>query len=177
MHAAGKVTAMTPVAKLPGWFDVVVDDGAEHHFGLYLASVKPPFAVGDSIDATLRRGGGWHVVYDALIKDHRGQTLLVVSGSGADDWADGWKVARGSVVGGRASAGADTAAQRTHVLEFTRGKARATVSTACTVLDDGTARYLASGFAISWLGPRPPDGVDYQAFSMVRSPARPRAAR
>ena len=57
---------------------------------------------------------------------------------------------------------------RTHALDFERGKTKVTVEpNRCTLVKDGTARYLVSGFGNSWLGQRPPEGVDYQTFSMI----------
>jgi hypothetical protein len=51
---------------------------------------------------------------------------------------------------------------------FARGKTTVTVAPhACVVVKDGAARYLVSGFASSWLGIRPPEGIDYQTFAMV----------
>jgi hypothetical protein len=59
--------------------------------------------------------------------------------------------------------------QRTHALDFARGKARATVSpNQCALVQEGSTRYVVSGSGHSWLGERPPEGVDYQTFAMLR---------
>ena len=59
--------------------------------------------------------------------------------------------------------------QRTHALDFARGKAKVTVAPdRCALIQDGADRYLVSGSGHSWLGQRPPEGVDYQVFSMLR---------
>jgi hypothetical protein len=169
---AGTVKSITAWKDIPGWVDVAVTTtSGERKFGLYVPSVKPPFAVGSKIDVSLRRGGGFHQVYDAVIKDGAGKILAIISGSGADDWADGWKVATGKVVETNPPSPGPTAksVHRTHALDFTRGKTTVNVPpNKCTVVKDGSDTYIVSGFGNSWLGLRPPEGVDYQQFSMIR---------
>jgi hypothetical protein len=170
IQAAGKVKAIT-ARKEPSHFEIVVADAkGDQSFTLSVVPGPLPFKVGDPIDVSVRRGGGWHRVYDALIKDGSGKILIVASGSGADDWADGWSVTAGKVVQSEQSPNTkQQSVQRTHVLDFARGKAKATVAPdRCALIQDGADRYLVSGSGHSWLGLRPPEGVDYQVFSMLR---------
>jgi hypothetical protein len=129
-----------------------------------------PFKVGDSISVKLRRGGGWHALYDCRIEDPHGKVLLYTSGSGNDDWADGWTVATGKVVRSEHDANATVKSERqTHALELARGTTRVGVAPEkCVVVRDGADRYLVAGSAISWVGLRPPDSVDYRSFSLIR---------
>jgi hypothetical protein len=152
--------------------DVVVDDGTKPQTFTVSTTVALPFKVGDQIDVSLRRGGGWHQVYDALIKDHSGKPILIVSGSGADDWADGWTVATGKVVESSQNPNStEESVNRTHALDFARGKTKTTVlPNKCVAVQDGADRYAVSGSGHSWVGLRPPEGVDYQTFSMIRWP-------
>lgn len=169
---AGTVKSIAPVKPSePNRLDVTVTTAAgDRSFQLFIAPPKPPFAVGDKIDATLRRGGGWHQVYDALIKDAGGKVLLIISGSGADDLADGWKVTTGAVTESRQDPNTkQRSVNRTHALVFKRGTTTATVQpNKCAAIKDGADSFIASGFGNSWLGIRPPEGIDYQTFAMIR---------
>jgi hypothetical protein len=170
LHATGKVKSIT-ATKVPGLRAIVVADaGGDQTFRLSITPAPLPFKVGDPIDVTVRRGGGWHVIYDALIKDARGKILLVASPSGADDWADGWKVTTGKVVQSDPRSNSNPpSVKRTHALDFARGQARVTVlPDRCAEIQEGADRYLVSGSGHSWLGERPPEGVDYQTFAMLR---------
>lgn len=156
--------------KDPGRFEVVVDTGkGDRSFNLYVSPPQAPFAVGAKIDANLRRGGGWHQVYDALIKID-GKIVLITSGSGAYDWADGWTVTTGKVITSEQNPNFKGKSEnRTHALDFARGKTKSTVlPNKCVVIKDGADTYIVSGFGNSWIGARPPEGVDYQTFSMMR---------
>jgi hypothetical protein len=171
---AGTVKSITASSKdVPGQYAIVVNDGTtDQPFKLYIMPAPPPFKVGDKIDVSLRRGGGWHQVYDGVIKDAAGKILLITSGSGADDWADGWKVVTGKVVESTQNPNSkEKSENRTHALDFTRGKTKVTVlPNKCALLQDGTDRYIVAGSGNSWIGLRPPEGVDYQTFSMMRWP-------
>jgi hypothetical protein len=170
LRATGKVKSIA-ARKRPDRFEIVVADaGGDQTFTLSITPARLPFKLGDRIDVSVRRGGGWHRVYDALIKDAGGKVLIVASGSGADDWADGWKVTTGKVVESAQSPNTKRqSVRRTHALDFARGKATVTVSPGrCALAQDGAERYLVSGSGHSWLGQRPPEGVDYQSFSMLR---------
>ena len=173
VNIVGSVKSITGKKDEPSRFEIVINDGTtDQTFGLYIAPASVPFKVGDKLDVSLRRGGGWHQVYDGLIKDSAGKVVLITSGSGADDWADGWKVATGKVVETRQNPNSkEKSENRTHALDFTRGKTKVTVQPhKCAIVQDGADRYIVSGFGNSWLGQRPPEGVDYQTFAMIRWP-------
>ena len=54
-------------------------------------------------------------------------------------------------------------------LVFKRGKTTATVRpNKCAAIKDGADSFIASGFGNTWLGIRPPEGIDYQTFAMIR---------
>ncbi|MBP6630538.1 MAG: hypothetical protein KBG28_00310 [Kofleriaceae bacterium] len=155
----------------PARFEITLGDGAATHtFGLYLTPARLPFRVGDTLDVKLRRGGGWHKVYDAVIADAAGTPLIIASGSGGDDWADGWAVRPGPIEQRDPNPNSSQRSiRRSHGLVFTRGTTSVTVrGERCAVAKDGDRRYLVSGGAVSWDGLRPPEGVDYQTFSMIR---------
>lgn len=167
----GKVTRLAAKRGDPGRFDVVVNDGkTDHPFELHITPGKPPFKRGDAIGVSMRRGGGWHQVYDATIKDAAGNMLLSVSASGASDWADGWSVTTGKVVTSQQNPNSkQKSIHRTHALDFTKGGTTITVQPErCAVITSGSVTYLVSGAGRSWDGLRPPEGVDYQSFSMIR---------
>lgn len=170
IHVVGKVTAMVP-QKEPTWVTVTVADpkGAQT-FELSITPPQFPFKVGDTIDASVRRAGGRQRLHDALIKDGVGKVLLIISGSGAVDWADGWKVTAGKVVESEQNPNTKPqSVRRTHALDFARGKTQRSVPPEeCTVIEDGVERYAVYGAGHSWLGLRPPGGVDYQQFVMIR---------
>lgn len=169
-HVVGAVKSITAVKDPVPHFAIVVADTKDFAFDLYIASAQIPFKVGDKLDATFRRGGGWHQVYDALIKNAAGKTLLVASGSGADDLADGWSVKTGKVVESRQDPNQKKQSiNRTHALDFARGTTKLSVSpNTCAVVKDNGETYLVAGSGNSWLGVRPPEGIDYQTFSIVR---------
>lgn len=170
IHAVGKVTSIVPRKGSTLVAVVVAAPGGDQTFELSITPPRLPFKVGDTIDASVRRGGGWHRVHDALIKDPAGKVLIVISGSGASDWADGWKVTTGKVVQSEQSPNTkQQSVRRTHALDFARGKTARSVSPdRCTLLEEGADRYAVSGSGHSWLGQRPPEGVDYQQFAMIR---------
>jgi len=171
LHAAGKVKSITPDME-PTFYKIVVADGKGDR--AFMLSVNPvqalPFKVGDPIDASVRKNRGRHRFFDGLIRDASGNVLIVASESGADDWADGWKVTTGKVVQSEQDPSTkQRSVRRTHELDFARGSTRVTVSPAgCTLIKDGADQYLVSGAGHSWVGQRPPDGVDHRRFMMVR---------
>jgi hypothetical protein len=170
IHVVGRVTAMVP-QKEPTWVTVTVaDPRGDQTFELSITPPQFPFKVGDTIDASVRRAGGRQRLHDALIKDGAGKVLLIISGSGAVDWADGWKVTAGKVVESAQNPNTkQQSVRRTHALDLARGKTQRSVPPEeCTVIEDGGERYAVYGAGHSWLGQRPPGGVDYQQFVMIR---------
>jgi hypothetical protein len=171
LHAIGTVKSIVPQKQAPTWYTIVVAGAkGDQTFDVSVLPVQLPFKVGEKIDVSVRRVGSSHRVHDGLIKDAAGKILLVASGSGASDWAGGWKVTTGKVV--RSEQNPNTkkqSLQRTHELDFARGNTQVTVAPdECTKIEDGTEHYRVVGSGHSWLGQRPPGGVDSQTFSMVR---------
>lgn len=171
LHAAGKVKSITPDLEPTFYKIVVTDSKGDQAFMLSVSPVQTmPFKVGEYIDASVRKNRGRHRFFDGQIRDANGKVLIVASESGADDWADGWKVTTGKIVQSEQDPSTKhRSVQRTHELDFARGGTRVTVSpTGCTRVKDGADQYLVSGSGHSWVGQRPPDGIDHQRFMMVR---------
>jgi hypothetical protein len=60
VHAVGKVKSITP-RRGPARFEIVVADAkGDQTFTLSVTPPSLPFKVGDQLDVSLRRGGGWH---------------------------------------------------------------------------------------------------------------------
>lgn len=171
LHVTGKVKSIIPDME-PTFYKIVVADSAGDK--AFMLSVSPvqamPLKVGDPIVASVRKNRGRNKFYDGLIKDADGKVLIVASESGADDWADGWKVTAGKVVQSEQDPKTkQPSVRRTHELDFARGEIKATVSPdGCTPVKEGANQYLVSGSGTSWAGTRPPDGFDRQRFMMVR---------
>ena len=171
LRATGKVKAILPDLE-PTFYKIIVTDGkADRAFMLSVTPVQlMPLKVGDPIDVSVRRNGPPRRFFDGLIKGAGGKVLIVASESGADDWAAGWKVTTGKVVQSEQDPKTkQRSLHRTHELDFARGQAKVTVPPdGCTLVKDGADQYLVAGSGHSWLGQRPPDGVDYRRFMMVR---------
>lgn len=166
LAVVGKVTSIKRVTNtaVAHWAIKVADKS----FDLY--ADKVPFKVGSTIDVHILRAGTFQVLYDAIIKDGAGTTLLVSSASGSTALADGWAVTMGAVVTSNQDPNQkERSVDQTMALDFARGKTRVTVKPyTCAEIKDGDATWLVSGVGHTWLGLRPPEGVDYQMFSIVR---------
>ena len=172
LDATGRVTGIRPPkaggSGLELWSQVSLrtDDGRELAFNLLNLPDILPFTTGDLLEVSIRRGGGWHRVYDGVIR-RNGQLLVIASGSGSVDLAKGWKIQPGKVV---KSDGGPGSLRRTHALDVSMGQWQATVPPdGCTEIAADTGKWLVAGFAVAWEGLRPPEGVDYQTFSIVRA--------
>jgi len=171
LHAVGKVKSITPDLE-PTFYKIVVADGKVDR--AFMLSVDPvqamPLEVGDQIEVKVRKNRAPHRFFDGQIRGADGKVLIVASESGADDWADGWKVATGKIVQSEQEPKMkQPSVRRTHELDFARGGTRVTVSpTGCTLVKEGADQYLVAGSGQSWIGQRPPDGVDHRRFMMVR---------
>ncbi|HWO20247.1 MAG TPA: hypothetical protein VNO30_15870 [Kofleriaceae bacterium] len=178
LHAAGKVKSITPDLEPTFYKIVVAGDKGDRAFMLSVNPVQAmPFKVGDHIDASVRKNRRPHRFFDGQIKGADGKVLIVASESGADDWADGWKVTTGKVVQSEQDQSTKPpAVRRTHALDFARGGTSVTVSPdGCTLVKEGADQYLVSGSGHTStsvgqrpVGQRPPDGVDHRRFMMVR---------
>lgn len=161
----GKIAALAPVAL---GTQVTVDKLAFR----YVSDLPLPFKLGDTIRITYRCGGPPPGLYcDAMIADAGGRVLAIAAQNGTDDFSDGWTAKPGKVVEARQNPNESRhAVERTHALVLTRGKTSATVTgSACTAIEDGATTWYATGAAHSWDGVRPPDGIDYRVYSLVRA--------
>lgn len=166
LAVTGKVKAIKRVTNtaIEHWLITVADKS----FELYADTV--PFKVGTTIDVHIVRAATFQILYDAIIKDGAGGTLLVSSASGSTELADGWTVTMGAVMKSYQDPNQkERSVDRTMALELERGTTRFTVNPdACAEIKDHDTTWLVSGFGHTWVGLRPPEGVDYKMFSFVR---------
>jgi hypothetical protein len=130
---------------------------------------KLPFAAGDTVALHYHCGGGHQIVCDVRLADAHDTTLLISAALGSDTLSDGWTSAVGAVTQTRQDPNAaQKSIERHHALVVTRGALHATIAAdRCTSIADGKITWLASGFAIRWEGIRPPEGIDYQSYSLI----------
>lgn len=174
---AGRVTALkalkSPARLGSGRYEVTVATGAKtHQFTLAVVPDKVPFAVKDTIDVVIAEAGGFHPVYDGVIKNAKGEPLVVVVASGAipDPLGPGWTVKTGAITEQRQDPNQQQKSiRRIHAVDITHGKTTTTIPPdRCAELVDGGTRFLVSASAITWEGVRPPEGIDYQSYAMIR---------
>ena len=146
-----------------------VDDGKHATDVAMYSDIPLPLAKGDAIKLSYWCGGfGNHC--DARIDDARGEPIVIAAMFGNDKLSAGWT----SKVGAIRQAEQDVnqpkkSIRRVHALELTHGKTAVTVTGAtCTTITDGGTTWLAQGSAVSWDGIRPPEGIDYRSYSLVR---------
>jgi hypothetical protein len=162
----------------PELIDATLDDGkgTAVEFTLYVApelrGAAPALAAlkqGATVTMAYQCGGGWHRVCDARIEDAHGQVLVIASGTGGDALSGGWTATVGKIVSSQQNPNTTTqSVQRSHEVELAHGKALARVREGtCAQVADGKQTYLASGSAVTWLGQRPPEGVDWSSYSLV----------
>jgi hypothetical protein len=140
---------------------------------IYVLSSPPelllPFAVGERIKVALDcRRGGWHRVCDATVSDMTRRVLAIVSGSGSDDVAEGWKITRGAVAVSEERPGAERSVLHTYALRFESEGASVTAMPHewKRLLVHGRG-YLVTGYEEVWEGVRPPDARDHRVFAIV----------
>jgi len=162
----------------PQFIEATLDDGKGKpvEFTLYLPpelrAAAPALAAltqGATVTMAYQCGGGWHLVCDARIEDAHGQVIAIASGTGGDALSGGWTSTVGKIVSARPNPNTTAqSVQRSHEVELAHGKALARVSEGtCAQVVDGKQTYLASGSAVTWLGQRPPEGVDWSSYSLV----------
>lgn len=173
----GKLTRFERRAGEPQFIEATLDDGTTSiEFTLYatagLRAASAPFARlarGATVTMAYQCGGGRQLVCDARIEDARGRVVVIASGSGGDALSAGWTSKVGKILASRPPNPAANApsVQRTHELELAHDRVVAHVSERCARVVDGKHTYLATGSAVSWLGLRPPEGVDSSSYSLV----------
>lgn len=132
---------------------------------------KLPLHTGDAVTGEYDcSGGGFHLVCDAIFRDAAGKATLIISGSGRDTLADGWTTSVGKVVKSEQDVNQkQKSVRREHALDFKKDSLAVTTPPgACARVLDGKIGWLASGGGISWIGVRPPEGIDYSSYSLVR---------
>lgn len=172
---SGRVTALKALkAPTPasGRYEVSVADATStHRFILTVVPDKVPFALKDTIDVVIVQAGGFHPTFDAVIENAKGEPLVVV-GSGAipDPLGPGWTIRNGAIASQRQDPNQQMKSiRRIHAVDFTRGKTTTSVPPdRCVELVDGAARFLVAASAITWDGVRPPEGIDYQSYALIR---------
>ncbi|MFT3700003.1 MAG: hypothetical protein QM831_43060 [Kofleriaceae bacterium] len=161
----GPVKSIQHITKdLPHWL-VTVEDKA---FDVYADAL--PFKEKQTIDVRIVRGPAFQILFDGIIKDASGHTQMISSDSGSLDLADGWTVKMGAVFESRQDPNQkQQSVDRTMGLDFTRGTTKFSVKPGvCAEVKDGDVTWLVTGAGHSWLGVRPPEGVDYQMFALTR---------
>lgn len=161
----GKVTALEGT---PEQRDVHLDDG-KTGLDFTLRAHVTPFTVGDTITVSYTCGG-WGHYCDARIDDAKGEPLILSMGQGGDALAAGWTSAHGKVLEARQNPNSkNKSIERTYALVLSKGKVSATVTPgACVTIKDGQTTWFAGGSAHAWEGERPPEGVDYQMYALIR---------
>jgi hypothetical protein len=126
--------------------------------------------VGDRISIAIDcRKGGWHRVCDATVRDERRQLVMVVSSSGDERIAEGWKIEQGPVATSASEKAREDSVQHTHALVISReGRSLTIAPHEWHRFQLRGESWLVQGYAVTWEGPRPPDAVDHRAFSLVR---------
>jgi len=170
----GSVAAILPPAGKAGldaWWEIRLAGSPPGSFRL---DVKPtgvalPFEEGDRIALEIDcRKGGWERVCDGVVRDMQRTPLLIVSGSGSDEVATGWRIERGAVATTEVHPGPPRTVRYTHSLSFER------LGATVTALPHEWSRltvhgrsWLVTGYEEAWDGPRPPDARNHRTFAIV----------
>lgn len=172
----GTIDAMRPPRGPNGldpWTEVVVQPaGAKTEFYLLHApdALVLPFTVGDRVHVEIDcRKGGWHRVCDGkIVEAATRRVLVIISGSGDEEVAKGWKVERGPVATSEIHPGKERVVEHTHALTFSSERASVTALPHqwTRVLVHGRS-YLVQGAETAWEGPPPPDARDHREFAIV----------
>lgn len=173
---AAKVAAISTPVEPYDWtkIDVVGAGGALDQFELACGKTAPPFAVGDSISVVIDCShGGWHRVCDGIVKDAAGVTLLILSSSGDAALAPGWTFKDGKQTDARRSTNVqETSIQHSYGLLATHEGKSVDTGAGWAALSASDGKWMVHGTSTRWEGVRPPEGVDYTTFAIVRLPGR-----
>jgi len=136
----------------------------------YQSDLPMPFKQGDTIGVHYRCGGPPPGMYcDARIEDASGKVLVIAAWNGTDDLSAGWTAKPGKILKEDQNPNEKRkSVQRSHELALAHGKTTGTATAACTEITDGDTTWLATGYAITWDGVRPPEGIDRKGYSLVR---------
>jgi hypothetical protein len=172
----GTIDAMRPPRGPNGfdaWTEVTVQAvGGKTEFHLLHGpdALALPITVGDRVHVEIDcRKGGWHRVCDGKIVDPATRrVLMIISGSGDEEVAKGWKVERGPVGTSEIHPGKVRVVEHTHALTFASERASVTALPHqwARVLVHGRS-YLVQGHETVWEGPPPPDARDHREFAIV----------
>jgi hypothetical protein len=172
----GTVDAMRPPRGpdgLDAWTEVTVQPvGAKTEFYIQHApdTLALPFIVGDRLRVEVDcRKGGWHRVCDGKIVDPATRReLVIVSGSGDEKIAKGWKVERGPVATSEIHPGKERVVEHTHALTFSSQRASViALPHQWTRVRVHGRSYLVQGHETVWEGTPPPDARDHREFAIV----------
>ena len=158
---------------LDAWHRVELAGAAKPHgFSLLVSpeALQLPFEVGDRIAVEIDcRKGGWHRVCDATMIDAKRRTILIVSGSGDDTLAAGWKIERGPLATSEIRPGRNKSVEHTHALVVSRDGRSVTVRPyEWERFELRGESWLVSGREVVWEGVRPPDARDHRVFALLR---------
>ena len=152
---SGKITAVTKTGAT-----LVIDKTTFHLTGLAL-----PLKAGDTVDESVQCfSQGPNQFCDAVLSVG-GAPFAIASGSGATAIAKGWDIT--ATPAPKTCKSAATCSEHHEMpLVFKHGKQQVATKPNGWVAIDG---WMVTGSSISWEGMRPPEGVDYQSFTMIRN--------
>ena len=159
---------------LDAWSTVVLAGSgpvAQRTFRILMDSPKAlPFKVGDSISAKIDCSrGGWHHVCDLVLRNAAKALLLVIAASGDITLVPGWTITTGPVlrVDSRKGSGKSIRRELGLIMTFS-GRTAVTHSKGWRRLATTDGTWIVTGRAVAWEGLRPPEGVDYTSFAIMR---------
>jgi hypothetical protein len=130
-----------------------------------------PFAVGDKITVSYWCGGFGNRC-DARIDDANGDPLIIYGAFGGEKLAAPWSFSAGRVLSQKQDPNqSERSIEKYHQLVLAKAGSKTTwtlTGNACTTVKDGKATWYATGGARTWEGVRPPEGVDFQWYVLVR---------
>ena len=129
-----------------------------------------PVRVGDSVTGAVECSRqGPELLCDARL-ERDGELVLAISGTGETSVVPQWQVETTDIVERRQSPNLkQKSIRRSHAVTFARGSWSTRVEPGrCHAVEHGGSTWLLAGHGVSWEGARPPGGVDYKMFTMIR---------